>query len=174
MKNIKLTLFFLLRRFWQRYTLQLHIAVFQGLLTQVFTGEEQSRRPQLHPTMSRVLPYLSTIRHSMVRWKKSSSVRLLKGKSANLILHYIEQFGSRLKICNKPFLKIFCRSRDTNCHTSSLPSDVIAHEPINRRAHTGRDVYWFMCDDVRGQGRCVTICISASTEYFQKRFVTYF
>ena len=98
----------------------------------------------------------------------------LKGKSANLILHYIEQFGSRLKICKKPFLKIFCRSRDTKCHTSSRVADVIVHEPINRRAHTGRDVYWFMCDDVRGSGRCVTLSISASTQYFQKQFFTYF
>ena len=47
-------------------------------------------------------------------------------QSANLIPHYIEHFGSQLKICKKPFLKIFCRSRDTKCHTSSWVSDVIA------------------------------------------------
>ena len=100
--------------------------------------------------------------------------RSLKGRSANLILHYIERFGSRLKICKKLFLKILCRSRDTECHTSSWPSDVIAREPINIKSCVGASLYWFMRDDIRGSGRCVTLSISASTQYFQKQFFTYF
>ena len=98
----------------------------------------------------------------------------LKGNSANLILHYIERFGSRLKICKKLFLKILCRSRDTKCHTSSWASDVIAREPINIKSCVGASLYWFTCDDIRGPGRCVTPSISAFTQYFQKQFFTYF
>ena len=81
----------------------------------------------------------------------------LKGKSANLILHYIERFGSRLKICKKLFLKILCRSRDTECHSLSWPSDVIACEPINIKSCVGASLYWFMRDDIRGSGPFVTL-----------------